>query len=310
MLAIVACQRELGRKLSMKAPSLTTFAAAVLIAFAATGVPACSGADGPSNESPVAPSPSPSPAPAPAPPTFPQPPRGGLLAKLDCSPGDFPNCGWGAWGADDGNYSATLMPGQGPQRQDAVEFTQRPGPLRQYYMGWGVPGNGDEPPGTIRFIRVRIWIPGSAGSLSGYHGGWESKFIILGDGSNALGRVICNLRDNGRSIDTMSIECQRNIDGGDHSTGLLPLTLGTWHSIQIEARSGSAASIAIWIDNNDYNRPTGRTTGNFSLDTTNWRFVGVGFYVNVPRPSNQSLVALRIADDVEFGTGFDPTWHQ
>jgi hypothetical protein len=266
---------------------------------------ACGGSEEPGDKSPLAPSPEP-----PAPPVFPQPPRGGLVAQLDCDAASFPNCGWEARGVEDGNYSAVLMPGQGPQRQDAIEFTQRAGPLRQYYMGWGTPGGGDEPAGTMRFIRVRIWIPGNAGSLNGYHGGWESKFIILGDGSNALGRVICNLRDNGRSSDTMSIECQRNIDGGDHSTGLLPLTLGTWHSLQIEARSGSSASIAVWIDNNDYSRPTGRTTGNFSLDTTNWRFVGVGFYVNVPRPSTQNLVALRIADDIEFGTGFDPTWHR
>ena len=241
---------------------------------------------------------------------FPQPPRGGILAKLDCSPADFPNCGWGAWGMAEGNYSSVLQPGQGPHGQDAVQFVQDRGPVRQYYMGWGTPSQGDEPPGTNRYIRVRIWIPGNAGSLNGYHGGWESKFIILGDGGNSGGRVICNLRDNGSSIDTMSIECQRNIDGGDHSTGLLPLTLGTWHSLQIEARSGSAASIAVWIDNNDYSRPTRRTTGNFSLDTTNWRFVGVGFYVNVPRSSSQDLVALRIADDIELGSGFDPTWHR
>lgn len=290
----------------MKASSLVRVGSAILIVFVTVCVLACSGSEE-SRESPLEPTPTPTP--TPTPPAFPQPSRGAVLAKLDCSAADFPNCGWGAWGASDGNYTAVLQPSQGPQGQDAVVFTQRAGPVRQYYMGWGT-GNGDEPAGTIRFIRVRIWIPGSAGSLGGYHGGWESKFIILGDGSNALGRVICNLRDNGRSIDTMSIECQRNIDGGDHSTGLLPLTLGTWHSIQIEARSGSPASIAVWIDNNDYNRPSGRTTGNFSLDTTNWRFVGVGFYVNVPRPSTQDLVALRIADDVELGSGFDPAWHR
>lgn len=293
-----------GTRNVMKWSSLSRFGAALVLVLAAC-VLGCSNADKSEPESPIAPTPTP-----PTQPSFPTPPRGSVLAKLDCAPGNFPHCGWGAWGTDGGNYTALLQPNQGPHGQDAVQFTQEPGPLRQYYMGWGTPGQGDEPAGTLRFIRVRIWIPGNAGSLNGYHGAWESKFIILGDGSNALGRVICNLRDNGRTIDTMSIECQRNIDGGDHSTGLLPLTLGTWHSLQIEARSGSSASIAVWIDNNDYNRPTSRTTGNFSLDTTNWRFVGVGFYVNVPRPSSQNVVALRIADDVELGTGFDPTWHR
>jgi hypothetical protein len=256
---------------------------------------------------PTSPTPSPTP---PAPQPFPQPSRGSVLAKLDCNSGNFPACGWGDWGTGQGSYTSTLLERQGPDGTDAVQFMQLAGPPRQYYMGWGTPGSGDEPSGTMRFMRVRVWIPGPAGQLNGYHGGWEAKFMILGDGSNALGRVICNLRDNGRTPDTMSIECQRNIDGGDHSTGLLPLTLGTWHDIQVEARSGSSASIAVWIDNNDYARPTGRTTGAFSLDTTNWRFLGVGFYVNMPRAQSQDLVALRVADDVELGSGFDPTWHR
>ena len=290
----------------MKATLVTRFAAALLLT-AGLGVLACSSSEEPDPGSPVAPTPTPNPPTEPVPPP---PPRGGILAKLDCSPADFPSCGWGPWGLVEGNYSSVLQVGQGPHGQDAVQFTQARGPIRQYYMGWGTTTQGPEPAGTIRYIRVRIWIPGPAGSLNGNHGGWESKFLILGDGGNSAGRMICAMRDNGRTIDTMSIECQRNIDGGDHSTGLIPLTLGTWHDLQIEARSGSAASIAIWVDTNDYNRPTSRTTGNFSLETTNWRFLGVGFYVNVPRPSSQDLVVLRIADDVEFGSGFDPTWHR
>jgi hypothetical protein len=110
----------------------------------------------------------------------------------------------------------------------------------------------------------------------------------------------------------MSIECGRNIDGGDHSTGLQPLTLGTWHSIQVEARSGPNASIALWVDNNDYKRPTSRTTGRFTLVATQWKFVGVGFYAgsNGTQRGGENLVVLRIADDVELGSAFDPTWHR
>jgi hypothetical protein len=255
--------------------------------------------------------PIPSPTPPSSPPqAFPQPPRGAVLARLDCRPENFPACGWGDRGTGEGSFTATLQVGQGPRGADAVQFTQLAGPTRQYYMGWGTPETGDEPPGTMRFIRVRVWIPGPSGQLSGYHGAWDAKFLILGDGGNGMARVICNLRDNGQTPDTMSVECQRNIDGGTHSTGLLPLTLGTWHDIQVEARSGPAASIAVWIDNNDYARPNGRTTGQFSLDTTNWRFLGVGYYAGTPRAQNQDVVAIRIADDVEFGTGFDPTWHR
>lgn len=256
---------------------------------------------------PIAPSPPTEPT---QPPVFQQPPRGNVVAKLDCSPATFPACGWGDWGTGRGDFSAALQEGQGPQRQDAVEFTQMAGPPRQYYMGWGTPGQGPEPDGTIRFMRVRLWIPGPAGRLNGYHGAWESKFLILGDGGDAGGRVICGLRDDGRTTDTMSIECMRNIDGGDHSTGLQPLTLGTWHNIQVEARSGANASIAIWIDNNDYNRPTSRTRGTFSLTTGNWQFLGVGFYAGVSRAQSQNLVTIRIADDAELGTGFDPGWHR
>lgn len=256
---------------------------------------------------PTAPTP---PTPPTTPPVFEQPPRGDLLWKLDCSPDNFPACGWGDWGTGRGDFTALLQRGQGPQGSDAVQFTQFAGPPRQYYMGWGTPSTGPLPAGAIRFIRVRLWVPGPAGRLNGYHGGWESKFLILGDGGDAGSRVICGLRDNGQTTDTLSIECMRNIDGGDHSTGLQPLTLGTWHSIQVEARSGPEASIAIWIDNNNYARPTARSAGAFSLGTTNWQFLGVGFYAGVSRAQNADLVTIRIADDVELGTGFDPNWHR
>jgi hypothetical protein len=283
-------------------------ASGVLAATLLSG-PAC-GSDsqpdgGAEPPTPIAPSPQPQPQPQPSP----QPGRGAILSKLDCTPGNFPSCGWSEAGNGQGNYTSRLLDGQGPKGTDAVEFTQMAGPSRQYYMGWATPTSGEEPAGVTRYMRVRVWVPGPAGQINGYHGGWDAKFMILGDGGNAAGRVICNMRDNGRSSDTMSIECQRNIDGGDHSTGLLPLTLGTWHDVQVEARSGPAASIAVWVDNNDYARPTARTTGRFQLETTNWKFLGVGFYAGVPRSQSRDLVVLRIADDIEFGTGFDPTWH-
>ena len=78
---------------------------------------------------------------------------------------------------------------------------------------------------------------------------------------------------------------------------------------QVDEDPDELGSIAVWIDTNDYARPTARTPGNYSLDTTNWQFLGVGFYVNTPRSQSQDLVALRIADDVELAAGFDPAWH-
>lgn len=244
--------------------------------------------------------------------SFSQPPPDGVLARLDCTPENFPACGWGPWGNRPGrpaDFAAKLLPGEGPQKQDAVEFIQLAGPQRQYYLGWGTKTTGAEPDGVTRYIRTRILIPGPRGKRSGYHGQWSAKFLILGDGGDALGRVICNLRDDGRSPDTMSIECGRNIDGEDHSTGLQPLTLGEWHSIQVEARSGADASIAIWIDNNDYKRPTSRTTGRYSLVTEAWKFLGVGFFATSPG-NDRDQPALRIADDVELATTFDAGWHR
>jgi hypothetical protein len=288
----------------MNAVRNTRIGAAILLAAVAG---ACAGSCGASDRNTLAPTPPPS---GGGPPTFPTPPSGSVIAKLDCSPGNFPGCGWAERGTGEGNVIVALQPGQGPRGQDVVQFTQTAGSQRQYYMGWGTPEGGDEPAGSIRFIRVRVFIPGPAGRLSGYQAAWDSKFLILGDGGRELSRVICILRDDGRSPDTMSIECQRNIDGGDHSTGLLSLTLGTWHDIQVEARSGSAASIAVWIDNNDYARPNARTTGNFSLETINWKFLGVGYYANTTRKQDEDQVALRVADDVELGSGFDPAWHR
>lgn len=241
-------------------------------------------------------------------------PPDGILARLDCSPENFPACGWEPWGNLPGrpvDFRARLLPRGGPQSQDAVEFTQLAGPHRQYYLGWGTKTRGAEPEGVTRYIRTRIWVPGPAGKKRGYHGAWSAKFLILGDGGDALGRVICNLRDDGMTADTMSIECGRNIDGEDHSTGLQPLTLGAWHSIQIEARSGPTATIAIWIDTNDYARPTSRTRGRFSLLSEQWKFLGVGFFATAGGEGPpRDLEVLRIADDVELAASFDPTWHR
>lgn len=236
------------------------------------------------------------------------------LMRLDCTASNFPNCGWGAWGIGQGNATQTLRPGQGPQGQDAVEFTILAGGPRQFYMGWSGGSGGAVEANAVRYYRFRIFAPGPTGQIRGYVQGLESKFIIHADGADNGSRVICGLRDNGMTPDTLAFECMRNVDGQQHGTVKQALTLGVWHSIQVEARSGSNGVIRVWIDNNNYSSPTATSQHSagspFSLGTMNWNNFAIGFYQGVTTTLSSPVVAFRLADDAEFDDQFDPTWHE
>lgn len=232
------------------------------------------------------------------------------LARLGCTASNFPGCGWGPWG-NAADFRRTLRAGQGPQGQDAVEYTLLPQPSHQFYMGWGTPTGGTPAAGAVRFVRFRIWIPGPTGQLRGYDNAYSAKFVILGDGGND--RMICNLRDNGMSSDTLAFECGKNINGGTDYTDKLraQFTLGVWHSVQVMAQSGSSlrCNVRVWLDSNDFANPTSCNVGPTSFGVENWNFVGVGFYGASNRTITTDTPAFRIADDVEFDDQFDPNWH-
>lgn len=252
---------------------------------------------------------------APAPPPPPPPPTVEVLARMDCTAANFPACGWSAWDRDrNTRWTSRLLANQAPGGRDAVEFTIRPTGPTQFYLGWGVTAPGAVEADAVRYYRFRIFAPGPTGQTRGYVQGFESKFIIHADGAPNGSRVICGLRDNGLTSDTIAFECMRNVDGPEHGTVKQALTLGVWHSIQVEARSGSRGVIRVWVDTNDYSRPTSSTersgTSAFSLGTTNWNSFGLGFYQGVTRTIAQDTVIFRLADDAEFGRTFDPNWHR
>lgn len=235
------------------------------------------------------------------------------MLKLNCTSANFPNCGWGAWGVGQGNYTSTYLAGQGPQGQDAVRFTISAGGPRQFYMGWSATAAGSVEANAVRYYRFRIFPPGPTGQTRGYVQGLESKFIIHADGADNGSRVICGLRDNGMTSDTIAFECMRNVDGQEHGTVKQAMTLGVWHNIQVEARSGSNGIIRVWIDNNNYSTPTATSQhaqgSTFSLGTMNWNVFGMGFYQGVTTTLSSPVVAFMLADDAEFDNEFDPNWN-
>lgn len=233
------------------------------------------------------------------------------LVRLNCTAGsNYPSCsGWGPWGPNQ-YHTARVVAGAGPTGQSVVQFDQIPsGSHAQYYLGFSNNSGASTPHGTVRYIRFRFKAR-SPINLSGTGDVWGSKFIILGDGSDSSSRVICNLRDNGRSVQSMAINCARNIDGYPNGTQLLELPADAWQHIQIEVRSSTSSGagngrIALWANNNSYSSPT-RVSGSFQLNTTNWQNVNVGFYAGTTLAQGGNA-SFQIAD-FEMGNQWHSSW--
>lgn len=235
------------------------------------------------------------------------------LARLECTAGsNYPSCsGWGPWGPNQ-YHTLRVVEGAGPSGQQALQFDQVPATAHaQYYMGFSRNIGSTPPAGTTRYLRLRIR-PLTPINLVGVADVWTDKFIIVGDGDNAGSRVICHLRDNGVSEQTMALSCSRNIDGPPNATGLVQLNAGQWNHVQIEMRSSSSGAsngrLAMWLNaaNSNYASPTSQS-GGMSLGTNNWQNVNIGFYANATI-SGSGRASYQIAD-FEVDDAFDPGWN-
>ena len=232
------------------------------------------------------------------------------LAVLNCTPSNFPDCGGWRLRSTNPYWSWRLLEGAGPQGRHAVEFTQNTASNHaQYYLGWTGPALPDPPQGSVRYLRMRFK-PIGAIDLRGVSDIWTDKFIILADGDNPTGRVICTLRDNGKSSDNLGIFCSRNIDGYPNATNIVPLSADAWTSLQFEFKSSSTTSSAdgslkIWRNENNFSKPS-QQSGQFQLDAIRWGELHIGYYANATLTTGGRLV-FQIAD-VEWDDEFDKTY--
>jgi len=233
------------------------------------------------------------------------------ITQLNCTSGTWPACGWGPMNVTP--YSSrTLLPTGGPQGQPAFQLDQLPATSHaQYYLGWTT-NAGSHPQGSTRYIRLRFKVL-SPVSLYGNDVSWGNKFIIVGDGDNPTGRVMCILRDNGMVETTMAIQCQRNIDGDPNRTGLITLSPDVWHSLQLEMKSSTTTSsgdgrLRLWIDgaNSNISAPTSQS-GSFQLNAINWQNLNIGYYAGTTIRAG-SHVSMQIAD-FQYDDAFDAGFH-
>lgn len=232
------------------------------------------------------------------------------LARLSCNSGNYPDCG--GWRPINTNayFSRRLVTGAGPQGQDVVEFTQTPSSTHaQYYLGWFGPSLPHPPAGVTRYLRMRIKPIGPI-NLSGVADIWSDKFVILADGDNPTGRVICHLSDNGVTSDNLTFWCSRNIDGYPNATPRVAITANVWNELQIEFKSASSTSsgngsLKVWKNTNNYSAPSAQS-GLMQLNAINWGNVSVGYYANATlSPSGRMVMQMA---DMEWDDEFDGTW--
>ncbi|WP_291982187.1 hypothetical protein [Luteitalea sp.] len=207
----------------------------------------------------------------------------------------------------------------GPQGEDVYELNQRhtgsaaSGFGGEFYWGWN--GNiepSDPPQGARRFYRWRMrfspqtnfrglqWQDGSPTTLT-------NKILMVGDGCGRNNcRVIVSYRGTGGQTASLTVA----IDGGASPTPGVILPVGQWLDVQVEADSATTTSsrdgaFKLWINSNDYARPTAQITG-IQLNPVNWRYVFFGAYNNNGLASN-GVHSFRQAG-FQASTTFDANW--
>lgn len=245
-----------------------------------------------------------------------------ILFRADFDDAMFPVYGFSYEMITEGYSSREAVVGEGPQGADfcayhMVENDQGSQP----YIGWAKQELPMTPMGEARYIRLLVRIQSPCDGL-GLDDVWGDKFIILGDGVpdpwGPVGRVIVMMGD---PLDgTLQTSIMRNIDGAEHGTEAVALECGTWHWLQWEVRSSSDqesndGGFKFWVDddNASYDSAT-RVSPGFPLVSAIdevpgnvWNNLDLGYYVGT------SLASGTIGFDFaafEYGTQFDPSWHE
>lgn len=248
------------------------------------------------------------------------PASGQVFFNMDYSAGAAPVAGWGGAVPTSATHTRTRIPGGGPQGDDVYELTQLytgsavQGYGGEFYWGWNGNIEAQNPAqGARRFYRWRLRFSPTTNFRGIYLDGSQTtltnKILMVGDGCGRnTCRVIVSYRggDNGRQASFLRVA----LDGGEVPADTPPLNVGEWIDIQIELDSSSSTSSSdgafkIWINNNDYSRPTAQRTG-IQLNPVNWRYVSLGAYENNGLQSG-GVHSFRIAG-FQAATSFDSAW--
>lgn len=242
-----------------------------------------------------------------------------VFFNMDFSAGASPSAGWPEAVPTSSTHARSRITGAGPQGEDVYELRQMPtgSSVRdfggQYYWGWnGYIEPVDPPQGARRFYRWRMrFSPDTnfrAVDSSGARLGVTNKILMVGDtcGRNRC-RIIVTIRRNGDANEGLF---DMAIDGGETPTPRVVIRTGQWVDIQIEADSSTTTSSAdgafkVWINNNDYSRPSAQITG-IQLNPVNWRYVFLGAYNNFGLAPD-GVHTFRLAA-FQASTTFDAAW--
>ena len=230
-----------------------------------------------------------------------------------------PSAGWpGGAVPTSATHERVHLPASGPQGGPAWEFRQRyapaePGYGGEFYWGWNGTIESDPPQGARRFYRWRMrfdpannwrgtfWQDGSPINIT-------NKILMVGDG---CGRNNCRVIVSYRGVpDGSGAEVRIAIDGGVTPTPDVFLPKGQWLDIQLEADSSTTTSsgdgaFKLWVNNNDYTRPTSQITG-IQLNPVRWGYVFLGAYNNNGLASG-GVQNFRVAG-FQAATTFDASW--
>ena len=240
--------------------------------------------------------------------------------RMDYSSALSPSGGWEAFPVTP-RFTRSRIAGAGPEGEDVYELTQlstgasQPEYGGEFYWGWRGLLEAQQPAqGSRRYYRW--WMRFSpTTNFRGLHGDGSpttltNKVLIVGDGCGRSDcRVIVNYRGNSNY---RQANFRIQIDGGDQLVDAPPVDVGMWFSVQVELDSSTSTSsrdgaYKIWINNNDYSRPTAQRSG-FQLNPVGWNYVMLGGYNNDGLASN-GVHSFR-QTGFEASLQFDPNFHQ
>jgi hypothetical protein len=222
---------------------------------------------------------------------------------------------------DPDDWEGTLLPKGCSDGTPAYQLRQLPGnpgdDSGQHY--WGHAGVVIPAPrfGETRFVRFRVFYDGK-NNFRGRDGGHATnKMLIMNQGCSGRNcRVILNTEqyaDWAEPEERLRIHYKLGTDGGAAQIVSPYQDRGVWHHIQLMLRYSSAHDVAdgatrMWINNNDFNRPTVENTRVLNIGTgaTPNGYTEIGAFNNAPLDRTGSHTWRHCG--FEVGTSFDPKW--